>query len=136
MSNKRPLIIMLDDDQTVLDCLTNQLRSRFQSAFTYETTTSMTEAWEVIEEAVADQRPIHLIISDWNMPLQNGDQFLIDVQRKYPGIPQLMLSGYADEESVERARQGANLVDYIAKPWDEEDIYRIVEGVTAPFQPA
>jgi CheY-like chemotaxis protein len=134
--NERPLILMVDDDQTVLDCLLNQLRSRFQRSFAYETATSMREAWEVLDEAVASQQPIHLLISDWMMPQQHGDQFLIEVQQKYPGIPQVMLSGYADEESVERARVGANLVEYLAKPWEEEDIFRIVEQVQAPFIPA
>jgi CheY-like chemotaxis protein len=119
---QKPVILMVDDDKTVLDSLNNQLRSSFGRELKYETASSVAEAWDILEETLAADGHIALIISDWMMPSVKGDQFLIEVTQKYPSIPQVMLSGFADEESVERARQGAHLLAYITKPWQANDI--------------
>lgn len=115
----KPIILLVDDEKTVLNSVVNQLRYRFGFQYKYEPVGSVSEAWQVIRDSGSDVR---LIISDWMMPGDKGDKFLIEVSQEYPDLPQIMLSGFADEDSVERARQQANLQAYIRKPWDEQEL--------------
>ncbi len=118
----KPVILCVDDEKLVLDSLVNQLRNHFGSQFIYETAENSEEAWEVINDMFSQGYPISLIISDWLMPIEKGDKFLIDVAAKYPSIALIMLSGHADEASVERAKRYANLHCFIRKPWDKEQL--------------
>lgn len=126
MASKKPIILMVDDEKTVLDSLTNQLRGAFGRQFRYEPALTMEEAWEVLDGAAQEQLHIALIISDWMMPQQKGDIFLAEVHQKYPEIPKVMLSGFADQDSVERAKAESNLLAYIAKPWEPQQITELV----------
>jgi len=118
----KPVLLCVDDEKLVLDSLVNQLRNHFGSQFFYETAENSEEAWEVINEMMGLGYPIKLIISDWLMPIEKGDAFLIAVANKHPEIVLIMLSGHADELSVQRAQQYANLQVFIRKPWDKEHL--------------
>lgn len=122
MSVTKPVILCVDDEKLVLDSLVNQLRNYFGSQFIYETAENSEEAWEVIDDMHAQGYAISVIISDWLMPLEKGDKFLIDVANRFPNIALIMLSGHADEDSIERARTYANLRCFIRKPWDKEQL--------------
>jgi CheY-like chemotaxis protein len=124
---KKPVILCVDDEKIVLDSLVNQLRNHFGSRFVYETAENTEEGWEVIEELTEQEYEFKVIISDWLMPIERGDKFLIDISKKVPRAALIMLSGHADEESVERARQYANLQAFIRKPWDKEVLLSEVE---------
>lgn len=128
----KPVIILLDDDLTVLSSVTNQLKRHFGFKFRYEQTSSKTEAWEVIGQRGAEQ--IALIISDWVMPEQNGDVFLREVTAKHPHIKQIMLSGFADEEKSSLAKENTNCIALIRKPWEEEELIAAVNQVLLPSE--
>jgi len=51
-----------------------------------------------------------------------GDEFLVQVHDKFPHIVKVMLTGQADDEAVERARQEVNLHRCLRKPWDEQEL--------------
>jgi CheY-like chemotaxis protein len=119
---KKPVILCVDDEKLVLDSLVNQLRNHFGSQFVYETAENSEEGWEVIHEMMADGYDVKLIISDWLMPVEKGDKFLISVAEKLPSVSLIMLSGHADDEAVERARQFANMQCFLRKPWDKEQL--------------
>jgi len=115
-------ILLIDDEKTVLDSLRMQVREWFGDRFICETVQSVEEAWEVIEDLQESTPGIKLIISDWMMGPARGDAFLVEVHGRYPDIDLVMLSGYADEEAIENARNKANLKAFIRKPWDENEL--------------
>lgn len=118
----RPVIIFVDDEKLVLDTLLVQVRSAFGEQYDYETAQSAEEAWELIQEFREGQRRIVLLVSDWLMPMEKGDSFLIRVAASYPDIKLIMLSAYADEAAIERAQRYANLFAFIRKPWEREHL--------------
>lgn len=124
---KKPYILCVDDDKTILMSLKAQLKYHLGSAFNYEMTESVDEAWEVIEELIGDGKEIAVIISDWIMPKIKGDQFLIDVHAKYPHIIKLLLTGHADEVAISRAKEHANLSGCLVKPWRVDELIEIIE---------
>ncbi|MCS7298064.1 MAG: response regulator [Bacteroidia bacterium] len=118
----RPVILFVDDEKLVLDTLLVQVRSAFGDRYEYETAQSAEEAWDLIQEYHEAQRRIVLLVSDWLMPLEKGDSFLIRVAAQYPDIHLIMLSAYADEEAIERAQRYANLFAFIRKPWERDSL--------------
>jgi len=127
----RPVILFVDDEKLVLDSLIAQARSAYEDTYEYETAQSAEEAWEIIEDYHDRQRRIVLLISDWLMPLEKGDSFLIRVAQRYPDIRLIMLSAYADEEAIRRAERYANLFAFIRKPWEREALLNTIQKALA-----
>lgn len=125
----KPVLFLIDDEKTVLESLLNQLRRAYGYRFKYETATDVEEAMELLAELINEGSTVALIISDWLMPKQKGDQFLIEVYKHYPSIVQIMLSGFADEEAIDNAKNYANLKAFVRKPWEEEELIKIISDV-------
>ena len=124
MSNSA--ILCVDDEVVILDSLKEQLKRRFGDRYIYEVAESAEEAWEVIEELQEDDIEIMVIVSDWLMPGVKGDEFLIQVHQNFPQLITVMLTGQADAEAIERARQNANLHACLHKPWTEQELSQII----------
>jgi CheY-like chemotaxis protein len=121
-------ILCVDDERIVLVSLRDQISKHFGDCYRYEVAESADEAWEVIEELCDENINLLIIVSDWLMPGMRGDEFLIKVHAQFPGIVTVLLTGHADEDAIERARQQANLHAYITKPWTEETLIGIIES--------
>jgi two-component system, response regulator YesN len=68
---------------------------------------------------------IHLVITDIIMPLMTGLELLTQINRHYPNILVILLSGFADFNYAQTAlREGA--MDYILKPVTREKIENIL----------
>ncbi len=86
------------------------------------------QSGEAALEALADN-PVHMIITDMQMPDMNGYELLSVVKEKYPGVFRIILSGNTDEQQILKAiHKGiANL--YIMKPWNNKEIIRMLDQV-------
>ena len=118
----KPVILCVDDEKIIRDSLKVQLKEKFGSLYMYEVAESADDAMEVIDELTEEGYDIRIVISDWLMPGVKGDDFLIDLHKKYPKIVKLMLTGQANEDAVTRARKHANLHQCIYKPWSETEL--------------
>ena len=116
------VILCVDDERTILNGVKNQLKKRLPEEYTIELAESADEALEIIEEMVSDSTEILIIVSDWLMPGMKGDEFLIEVHKRFPAIIKVMLTGQADEEAIERAKKDANLFKLLGKPWNEDEL--------------
>lgn len=121
-------IICVDDEKTVLDSLKEQLKSRFGRQYMYELAENGEDALEIIEELMEDDVEILIIVSDWLMPGMRGDEFLIEVHRRFPKIVKVMLTGQADDEAIDRAKNQANLHRCLSKPWSEVELFETIES--------
>ncbi|MDY6940882.1 MAG: response regulator [Cyanobacteriota bacterium] len=121
-------ILCVDDEAMVLDSLKRQLRKAFENQYTYEFAECADEALEIIEELNEDDVDILVIVSDWLMPGLKGDEFLIRVHEKFPQIVKVLLSGQADEDAIERAKDRANLHACLHKPWKGEELIATIRA--------
>lgn len=121
-------ILCVDDEKIILNSLKAQIKNHFGGRYMVEFAESASEAWEVIEELLDEGIEIFIIVTDWLMPNTKGDEFLIEVHARYPHIVKVMLTGQADQAAVERARRGANLYRYLAKPWAEAELIETIES--------
>lgn len=71
--------------------------------------------------------PIDLLITDYNMPLMNGNELIEKVRgmQEYFEIPILVLSAESDLNIKERA-VNANITGWIKKPFQVESFVRMV----------
>jgi two-component system chemotaxis response regulator CheY len=75
-------------------------------------------------------KPVHLVISDYNMPKMDGLNLLRTIRAHPPtaGTAFIMLTGRADKELVQRAVQfGVN--NYLVKPFTAADLKGKIEQV-------
>ena len=121
-----PAIICVDDEVVILESLKKQLKRKFGSSFIYEVAESAEEAWEIIEELNSENIPIIAIVSDWLMPGVKGDEFLIQIHQQFPEVIKVMLTGQADNNAIDRAKEEANLHACLYKPWTESELIEII----------
>jgi DNA-binding NtrC family response regulator len=69
---------------------------------------------------------VDLVISDFLMPRMDGIRFLVEVKRQHPGVPRVLLTGYADKKNAITAINEVKLFQYIQKPWDNEHLRDVV----------
>ncbi len=113
-------ILFVDDEVEVLRGLRRMFRGmRDEWVMTFAE--SGKEALELLENTPAD-----VVVSDMRMPGMDGAQLLDAVRKRHPGAARIILSGYANEESVLRTIGPAH--QYLAKPCDSETLTRTITG--------
>ncbi|TXT36219.1 MAG: response regulator [Comamonadaceae bacterium] len=78
--------------------------------------------------ALMQTQAFDLVISDMRMPEMDGVAFLEQVRQHWPDTMRLLLTGYADINAVMGAINKGEIYRYIAKPWDDNDIFLVVRG--------
>ncbi len=103
-------VLFVDDDPSVLGLLTatiGALRKEWDGAVAG----SGEEALRLLEE-----RSFDVVVSDMRMPGMGGGELLNRVMRQYPGTARLIMSGFADEETVIASVGAAH--QYLPKPFE------------------
>ncbi|MEZ2236737.1 response regulator [Microcoleus sp.] len=127
---RKPVILCVDDETVVLNSLKIQLKKEFGDTYLYEIAENADEAMEIIQEIEEEAEASHIlvIVSDWLMPGIKGDEFLIDVHKKYPKIVKVILTGQADALAIERVKKQANLHQCLSKPWDGKELVETIKS--------
>lgn len=115
-------ILSVDDDPLVLSSLKLQLGRHFSDEFVLEFAQSAEEALEVVGFLDKDGINLVIIISDYIMPGMNGDEFARKVKEKYPSLEILMLSGQADNITIDNLLEDHTISGLLTKPWGEEEL--------------
>lgn len=70
-----------------------------------------------------EYKDIKLILSDWNMPVMNGFEFLKAVKGNaaFRQIPVVMLTTESEKANINKAIQ-AGAANYLLKPFNTEDL--------------
>jgi len=118
MTNGRPTILFVDDEQSILKAL----RRLFLDE-EYELHFAGSGAEGLI---ILQNEPIDLVVSDVRMPEMDGIEFLTRVKELYPPIARILLSGYAEKSSVVKALAEGCAQQVLAKPWDAEELKEVI----------
>ena len=121
---KHPLLIVDDEEDVLLS-----LRSMFRREFDVITVPRASEALELMAT-----REVHVVISDQRMPDMNGVDFLAQVSEQFPEVIRLMITGYADINSVIAAVNRGHVYRYIAKPWDPAELEAAVRQAVDQYE--
>lgn len=119
VTDRRPLIIIVDDEREILMALK---RTLMQVDVRIESFTSPRLALEFLQ----DNQPV-LIISDQRMPDITGDKLLSEVKQLWPNTKRIMLSAYEDFDSVSAGFNQAIIEKFISKPWKNSELVMLVQ---------
>jgi PAS domain S-box-containing protein len=97
------------DDEPGLAEVTAQMLKREDDRFAVETATSASEG---LDRLAADD--FDCIVSDYQMPEQNGIEFLEYIREEYPDLPFILYTGKGSEEVASDAIS-AGVTDYLQK---------------------
>ena len=124
---KRKVVLCIDDESIILESLREQLEKHFGDKYQYETAESAEEALEIIDDLEDDGIDIAIIVCDWLMPGMKGDKFLLHIDLKYPRVVKILLTGQADQESVDTLEELADQFTLLPKPWNKNDLIDIIK---------
>jgi PAS domain S-box-containing protein len=113
------LILVVDDDPLVLTnsvAMVEELGHRVLQAGTGK------EALEILAA-----NPVELLITDYAMPGMTGVALAESAQAARPGLPVVLVSGYAELD-----RQEAIGLPRLSKPFREAELSRVIQEIAAP----
>lgn len=110
-------LLLIDDEVDIVKAL----RRQFRRHYTVYIANSAAEGYEIMTQVA-----IQVIISDQRMPGMSGVAFFDRVKNEFPNAIRLLLTGYADIQSVITAINDGNIFRYITKPWHPEELDTIV----------
>ena len=134
MNEQQGILLCVDDEVMILHSLRDQLRTTYGKQHLIEIAESAEEGLEILDELSEDGLIPLVIISDWLMPGMKGDEFLIQAHQRFPYVIKVMLSGQADEKAITRAKDLANLHEFISKPWDSGTLIDAIDEGIAKFK--
>lgn len=114
---ERSHILVVDDEPLML----NSLRDLLEFDYTVHTAQNGFEALEVLR-----QHPIKVIISDERMPEMPGHELLRQAKAISPETIRILLTGYADLESVIKSVNAGEIFRYLNKPCRPEMLQSVV----------
>lgn len=114
-----PVILCVDDEPNILSSLRRLFHPMRYQLLTAE---SGLAGLEILQNHAVD-----LVISDMRMPQMNGAQFLEQVRSHSPAAMRMLLTGYADVDTIVDAINRGEIHRYITKPWNDYDILLTVQ---------
>lgn len=119
MEAEKIKILYVDDEPNNLIAF----KANYRNLYEIYTAESAAEGRKILEE-----QEIHVLITDQRMPVQTGVQFLESVLKFKPQVMRIILTGYADLETVVEAINKGQIYKYILKPFDYEDLRMTIES--------
>ena len=120
-------ILAVDDDIMVLNSLRMQLERNF-ARHVLEFAQNVDEAIGVIDELRKNHVKLIVIVSDWIMPLKNGDVLAKYVKSMDETVKVVVLSGKLEESKVESYITSNTIDRVVLKPWDEANLMEIIKS--------
>lgn len=118
-----PRILIVDDEPMI----TSTLATLIEMMLDYEVVTC-NNPLELIAEDYLKVNQFDLVISDFMMPGMDGLKLLSRILEVQPTIVPILLTGYSDKESAIKSINELGLYYYLEKPWDNNDLIRIVQN--------
>ncbi len=127
---KKPRIMLVDDDPEILEVLGEVLTSCGYGVENFD-------GAAVALEHLGDEAAVNLLITDLSMPGTDGLALIREAQRRQPGLPAILLTGYsADELGLTTGRLSAGHLTLLQKPVRiielTKQVAAMLSGIVAP----
>jgi len=114
-------LLLIDDEPNILSALKRTLRGLQIELVAFSS------PLEAIEYAKNNEP--HLVISDQRMPGMEGTELLTKIRDYWPNSQRMLLSAHQDFDAVAEAFNQNVIERHINKPWDDEELFFIVQKV-------
>ncbi len=112
--NSGQTLLLVDDEPNILSSVSRLLH---RDGYQILTARSAQEAFEILAK-----QPVQVILSDQRMPEMSGTEFFARVRKLYPDTIRIVLTGYADLDSVTAAINLGAIYKFLTKPWDDDQL--------------
>lgn len=112
-------ILVVDDEPPVLSLATRMLS---EEGYATVPMRHGVEAWAFLQKP---GRPVDLLLTDLVMPHMSGTELAARVAAKYPELPIILMSGYTDQELLQRGLAVSH-GHLLTKPFDPADLLHLV----------
>lgn len=119
-------ILIVDDEAAVLRSLERLL---CRAGYQVITANGGAQALELLTK-----HPVHLLLTDFRMPLMCGNELLKLVKARYPQIVGLILSGYADFNAVVNTLNSGIAFKFLQKPWTDHLLLEEIQRAEQEYQ--
>ncbi|GAB6060109.1 SpoIIE family protein phosphatase [Desulfonatronum parangueonense] len=104
----RVTVLFVDDEQEILDSLRrNLIREPYRKRFALSAAQGL---------QILDDEPVHVVVSDIQMPEMDGFAFLREVRKRRPDIVRMVLSGTGNLDQVVNLINTGEIYRYVTKP--------------------
>lgn len=131
MSMYSKAILTVEDDQEALNALRMQLERNFSDDYVLDFAQNVDEAIAVIDDLIAREVNLILLLSDWYMPGKNADILVHYIKSKNPIVRVIVLSGQLDIAKAGQMLEEHIIDRVIMKPWDEAALVSQIKSFLA-----
>lgn len=115
-------LLLVDDEVHILSSLTRLFED--EDDIRVASVDNAPAALELLAKEKFD-----LVISDMKMPDMDGATFLTEVAKRWPSTDRILLTGFSDVNSAIKAINDGKISQYIAKPWEDEDLIKRIRSI-------
>jgi signal transduction histidine kinase len=126
MSQSRPRVLCVDDEPHVLAALSDGLRRRFEVVTAQGGGPGL--------QALANQGPFTVVVSDYMMPGMNGGEFLAYARVAAPDTVRLLLTGQTDMHTAIDAVNEGNIFRLLNKPCAIPDLIVVLDAAVEQYR--
>ena len=112
-------ILIVDDEEAVRDSLSGWFT---EDGYAVDTAVDAEEAMAKLQ-----QQPYELVLLDIKLPGMDGMELQQRIKERNPDLPVIMITAYATVETAVQALK-AGAFDYITKPFDPDNLSRLVRN--------
>jgi CheY-like chemotaxis protein len=125
-SSSQPRILVVDDEEAILETMT----FTFQDDYEVLTALDAARALDLMDHHAS----IAAVITDQRMPDCTGVELLKQIHARSPETVRILLTGFSDSDDTIRAINDGHIYAYISKPWDQDELRRIVGQAVELYQ--
>lgn len=115
-----PKILVVDDEQNVAKSVKRLLES---NGFDVAIAEDGDSALKLIRESP----DFSVVVSDQRMPKMTGSELFSQLAIEFPDAKRILLTGYAELDSIREAVNRGNIFRFLLKPWDDDELLSCVE---------
>ena len=119
-------LLLIDDDEDDRGIFTDAVKEVSESVICH----TLSSAREALKKLLAKDLKPHVIFLDLNMPVMNGQQFLIEIKKhvELKNIPVIILSTTSNSATIKLTKElGAH--DFISKPGRFNELVHILTSI-------
>ncbi len=123
---KKHTILVVDHEESFIEYIQRMMSDE---NYTLITVASAQEGLDILEK-----QQVSMVISEYEIPLMNGLEFLEKVRIIYPNILTIMVTEHADIDLAIKAINEAGVYKFLLKPLDDIDFKNMIKKTLESLQ--
>jgi DNA-binding NtrC family response regulator len=127
MDSKNHKLLMVDNERGFLDPLKEFFEEKNYQVF-------LAKNGEDGIEALKNEGPFSVILSDQRMPKMMGVEFLKFCMKESPNTPRILVTAFQDSQVASEAINDAEIFAFVSKPVDLDDLNKLVWSAVKKYE--